>query len=188
MFWSTSELRTRFATRNWFQPSNKISLLTVPRRYFFCGSFVLFMSCVCHTSASGHCCLLSNAGKGLTSWFLFVMFNCVFVTFSCGILGQVWYLIVVLMSYPLYTWTSNWCATFNSSKTESVLFSRKLIKPIHPALHMNQQQISTVTSHKHLGLVTLAIDLSLHECHVKRNRISHQTIFIFIYQNGARIS
>ena len=23
-----------------------------------------------------------------------MMFNCVFVTFSCGILGQVWYLIV----------------------------------------------------------------------------------------------
>ena len=34
------------------------------------------------------------AGKGLTSWLLFVMFNCVIVTFSCGILGQVWYLIV----------------------------------------------------------------------------------------------
>ena len=32
--------------------------------------------------------------KGLTSWLLYVMFNCVFVTFPCGILGQVWYLIV----------------------------------------------------------------------------------------------
>ena len=38
--------------------------------------------------------LWSPAGKGLTSWFLFVMFNCVFVTFPCGILGQVRYLIV----------------------------------------------------------------------------------------------
>ena len=28
--------------------------------------------------------LWSPAGKGLTSWFLFVMFNCVFVTFPCG--------------------------------------------------------------------------------------------------------
>ena len=25
------------------------------------------------------------AGKGLTSWLLFVMFNCVFVTVPCGI-------------------------------------------------------------------------------------------------------
>ena len=38
--------------------------------------------------------LWSPAGKGLTSWFLFVMFNCVFITFPCDILGQVWYLIV----------------------------------------------------------------------------------------------
>ena len=38
--------------------------------------------------------LWSPAGKGLTSWLLFVMFNCVFVTFPCGILGQVMYLIV----------------------------------------------------------------------------------------------
>ena len=30
-------------------------LLTVLMRYFFCGSFVLFMSCVCHAFAlSGH--------------------------------------------------------------------------------------------------------------------------------------
>ena len=34
------------------------------------------------------------SGKGLTSWLLFVMFNCVFVTLPCGILGQAWYLIV----------------------------------------------------------------------------------------------
>ena len=38
--------------------------------------------------------LWSPAGRGLTSWLLFVMFNCVFVTFPFGILGQMWYLIV----------------------------------------------------------------------------------------------
>ena len=38
--------------------------------------------------------LWSSAGKGLTSWLFFVMFNCAFVTFQYGILGQVWYLIV----------------------------------------------------------------------------------------------
>ena len=54
---------------------------------------MLFMSCVCHAFASAHCCL---AGKGPTSLLLFVMFNCVFVTFPCGILGQVWYLIVLI--------------------------------------------------------------------------------------------
>ena len=38
--------------------------------------------------------LWSPAWKGLTSWLWFVMSYCVFVTFPCGILGQVWYLIV----------------------------------------------------------------------------------------------
>ena len=38
--------------------------------------------------------LWSPAGKGLTSWLSFVMFNCVFVTVPCGILGHVWYLVV----------------------------------------------------------------------------------------------
>ena len=38
--------------------------------------------------------LWSPAGEGLTIWILFMMFICVFVTFPCGILGQVWYLIV----------------------------------------------------------------------------------------------
>ena len=38
--------------------------------------------------------LWTPAGKGLTTWLSFVMLYCVFVTFPCGILGQVWYLIV----------------------------------------------------------------------------------------------
>ena len=40
--------------------------------------------------------LWSPAGKGLTSWLLSVMLI-VFAIFPCGILGQVWYLIV---SFP----------------------------------------------------------------------------------------
>ena len=38
--------------------------------------------------------LWSLAGKELTSSLWFVVFNCVSVTFPCGIPGQVWYLIV----------------------------------------------------------------------------------------------
>ena len=38
--------------------------------------------------------LWSPAAKWLISWLLFVVFNCVLVTFPCGILGQVWDLIV----------------------------------------------------------------------------------------------
>ena len=40
--------------------------------------------------------LWSPAGKELTSWLLCVMSNCDFVTYPCGILGQMWYLIVLI--------------------------------------------------------------------------------------------
>ena len=40
--------------------------------------------------------LPSPAGKGLNSWLLFAMSNCDIVTFTCSILGQVWYLIVLI--------------------------------------------------------------------------------------------
>ena len=40
--------------------------------------------------------LWSPAGKGLTFWLLFVMFNCDFFTFPCDILVQVWYLILLI--------------------------------------------------------------------------------------------
>ena len=39
--------------------------------------------------------LWSPAGKGLTSRLLLVMFFCIFVTFPCDSLGQVWSLIVL---------------------------------------------------------------------------------------------
>ena len=38
--------------------------------------------------------LWSPAGKGLTSWLSFVLYNCDVVTFPIGTLGQVWHLIV----------------------------------------------------------------------------------------------
>ena len=58
--WSTFELRLTFAPWNRFKPSSKIVLLTVRRRYFFCGSLVLFMSRAFHAFASVHCCLVAN--------------------------------------------------------------------------------------------------------------------------------
>ena len=111
------------------KPSSKIFLLTVPRRYFFCGSFVLcsfvFLSwstselrvrlaqsetglrplvkyftnrskavlllwiiyvisvlfLLCFRARLFIYALWSPAGKGLTSWLLFVMSNCEVVTF-----------------------------------------------------------------------------------------------------------
>ena len=50
--------------------------------------------CLCHALRLFIAALSLTAGKVLTSWLSFVMFNCDFATFPCGILGQVWYLMV----------------------------------------------------------------------------------------------
>ena len=79
-----------------FKPSSKIVILTVPMLCFFCGSFVLFTICLVFVMLLPLfiTALWSPTGKGLTSWLSFEMLNCVSVTFQCGILGQVWLLIV----------------------------------------------------------------------------------------------
>ena len=56
---------------------------------YFCFVFVMLSHARLFIDA-----LWSPAEKGLTFWRSFVMSNCVFVTFPCGILAQVWYLIV----------------------------------------------------------------------------------------------
>ena len=48
--------------------------------------------------------LRSPAGKGLTSSRLFVKSNCDCVIFPCGILGQVWYLIVLIPDFCTLTY------------------------------------------------------------------------------------
>ena len=72
--WTTSELRVRFVPWNGFKPSINIFLLTVPRQYFFCGSFVFLCLVVRMLLRLFIAALWSPAGKGLTSWLLLVMF------------------------------------------------------------------------------------------------------------------
>ena len=59
-------------------------------------------------------------------------------------------------------WANNWLADFNPIKTESMLISRKLNKPVHPPLFMQEVQIAEVSSHKHLGLI-LSNDCTWHQ-------------------------
>ena len=54
----------------------------------------VFMSCVSHAFASVHCCLVVTCWKRDGLLVLVGDVYCMFVTFPCGILGQVWYLIV----------------------------------------------------------------------------------------------
>ena len=97
MSWSTSQLRVRLAPWNRFKPSIKIYFYWpfrggtsfVDHLCYLCLVFVML-------SRLFIAALWSPAGKGLTSWLSFVIFNCVFVAFPCGILGQVWYLIVLI--------------------------------------------------------------------------------------------
>ena len=57
---------------------------------YFCLVFVMLS----RLSIAG---LWSPTGKELTYWLLFVMSYCDFVTFPCGILGQVRYFIVLIL-------------------------------------------------------------------------------------------
>ena len=56
--------------------------------------FLLCMFRVCHAVCLFIAALCAPAEKVLTFWLLCVMFSCAFVTFPCGVLGQVWYFIV----------------------------------------------------------------------------------------------
>ena len=104
---------------NLFEPSSKIFLLAVPRRYFFCGSFVFSVPCVSHAFASVHCCLVVTCWERADLLAPVGDVYCISVTFPCGILGQVWYLIVsfpdlCILSYfkyitsPLIVTLLNW--------------------------------------------------------------------------------
>ena len=86
---------------------SKVFLLTVPRRYLFCGSFLIFVSCDSHAYASVHCCFVVTCLERNDLLALVCDVYCIFVTFPCGILGLVWYLIVsfpelCLLSYFYY--------------------------------------------------------------------------------------
>ena len=49
-------------------------------------------------------------------------------------------------------WANTWLVKFNPAKTESLLISRKVIKPVHTPLYMQNHEIEEVENHKHLGL------------------------------------
>ena len=90
---------------NFFTDHSKVVLLL----WIICVIYVLCFSCFCVFFAA----FWSPAWKGLTSWPLFVMLNCVFTTLPCGILGQVWFLIVSIPDLCCFSY-------FLSPSTESI--------------------------------------------------------------------
>ena len=59
---------------------------------------MLFLSCDCHAFASVHCCFVVRADLLA----LVCDVYCGLVTFPCGILGQVWYLIVSIPDFAIF--------------------------------------------------------------------------------------
>ena len=59
--------------------------------------FVFCVDCVSHAFMSVHCCLVVTCWERANLLALDGDVYCIFVTFPCNILGQVWYLIV---SFP----------------------------------------------------------------------------------------
>ena len=65
------------------------------KRCFFCGFILLFMFHVCLVSLFVHCSLFVICWERADLLVLLcVMFYCAFVTFRCGVFGQLWCLIV----------------------------------------------------------------------------------------------
>lgn len=62
----------------------------------------------------------------------------------------------------IHQWAKQWLVKFNPAKSESLLFSRKINKPYHPPVVMDNQNITEVKTHTHLGLV-FSGDCTWHE-------------------------
>ena len=70
----TVDLKSKVKSKIMHRLENRFSL-TVPRRYFFCGSF-MFLFCLVFAMFCARlfiCASWSPAGKGLTSWLSFVV-------------------------------------------------------------------------------------------------------------------
>jgi len=56
----------------------------------------------------------------------------------------------------IYAWSKRWSVTFNPDKTEymieSLIISRKIIKPTQPTVYLNNISISEFQSNKHLRI------------------------------------
>ena len=49
-------------------------------------------------------------------------------------------------------WSHDWLVDFNTTKTSTLLISRRQHPVFHPSLEMNNGVLHKITSHKHLGL------------------------------------
>ena len=70
---------------------------------------MVFVYCVSHAFASVHCCPVVICWERADRLALVGDVYYIFVTFSCGILGQVWYLIVSFLDLSYYDFAFVFC-------------------------------------------------------------------------------
>ena len=78
------------------------------------------------------------------------------------------------------SWSNKWLVSFNSQKTKTMVISRKVNKPHHPSLVMNNQKLEDVKFHKHPG-VTISDDGSCNkhiELVTQTSHIQGQIFFV----------
>ena len=94
----------RLAPWNGFKPSSKIFFTYHSKAVLHLWIICIFVSCVSNAFASFHCCLVVTCWERDALLALVGDVYYIFVTLPCGILGQVWYLIV---SFPALCRLSN---------------------------------------------------------------------------------
>jgi hypothetical protein len=55
-------------------------------------------------------------------------------------------------------YADRWLVTMNPNWTKNMIFSSKLIKPLHPMLTLANESIDIVDQHDHLGAILLLIN------------------------------
>ena len=136
---------------------------------------MLFTFHVCLVNLSVHCSLVVKCWERADLLaLLYVMFCCVFVTFPCGILGQLWCLIVSILDLCLLSY-------FELNLIVSCNMLDRLVDPLRLGF------VSTFVKRK--GLFKLTLFLYRHFKHTGHlhNKVSNQPVENIIYYPNSYI-
>ena len=106
-------------TTKCFKPSSKSKFTDRSKAVFLLWVILLFMFRVYRVFLSVHCSLVATSWESadLLALLTYVMFYCVFVTFTCDVLGQVWCLVVLIPDLSYFVQSR--CLTKVQSKWKS---------------------------------------------------------------------
>ena len=77
----------------------------------------------------------------------------------------------------IHSWSKDWLVDFNPYLTDSMVLSRKILKPYHPPVIMNNVVIKEVDRHRHLG-ITFSSDLNWYNCIIETTNRTWQRLNI----------